>query len=499
MIVAWPPAPMCVAVMRFVLLFALTSLLGACAVGPDYETPGLSLPDRWLGASAEVAKRPDMAAWWHSFDDPILTKLIERAIDGNLDVAAAKARIRQARATRAENTASLFPSVTGSASETRSQTAATTLAGFAAPATTSTLFEPGFDATWELDLFGANSRTVEAARYGAEAADEDLRSTLLTLVADVARYYLDARGSQARIAIAARNAAAQQQTVNLTDKQFAAGTGNGADLAKAKGQALATEANIPALNISYRQTVNRLGVLLGLGPDAVVDLMARTRPLPVPRTSVATGIPADVVRSRPDVRKAERQLAQATAQIGEAEAQLYPSLTLSGSLGASAANLGDLAKPQFGTWSLGPSVSVPLFDAGARSAAVAARQAIRDQYFIAYKSAVQTAMEDVENALVALSQQRVEGQRLARSAENYAEAFRIATALYQQGSSSFLDVLDAERSLYSAQDTLKQSQITLSEDYVALFKALGGGWQGSIDSSRPEVVDQNMGPHLRRQ
>jgi NodT family efflux transporter outer membrane factor (OMF) lipoprotein len=475
---------------------ALAPLLwvAACAVGPDYQTPGLAAPARWAEAEAPQNRRPELAAWWRRFRDPLLTRLIEEAVDGNLDVASAKSRIREARALRDEAAASLLPEVNFSGSATRSRTAAQ--AG-GIPAYTGNLFQAGFDASWDLDLFGGAARTVEARGYAVQAADEGLRSTLLTLVADVARYYVDARGYQARIALARRSAAAQFQTLSLTERQFAAGTSSGADVAKARALALNTEANIPALESSYRQAVHRLGVLLGAGPDAVLARMTAPHPIPAPRETVAAGIPADVIRSRPDVRQAERQLAQQTAAIGEAQAQLYPDVTLSGSIGTSALGLGDFGSAGAQTWSFGPSLSAPILDNGKRQAALTAQQAVRDQYYSAYKAAVLTAMESVENALVATTKQRIETDRQGRSMANYQEAARIARALYEHGSTSFLDALDAERSLYNSQDGFIQNQVVLSEDYIALFKALGGGWSGQIDASRPAIVDRDAGPRLR--
>lgn len=469
--------------------------LAGCAVGPDYRTPTVAVPAHWAEAGGQSSSRPELAVWWERFDDPLMTRLIERAVAGNLDVATAKARVREARALRDEAAASLLPEVDFSASAARSRSAAQT-GGI--PASTANLFKAGFDASWDLDLFGGITRTVEAREDAAQAADEGLRSTLLTLVADVARYYVDARGDQARIALAKQSAASQEQTVVITEKQFAAGSSSGADVAKAEALALSTEANVPALESDYKQAVHRIGVLLGVGPDAVLAEMATPRSLPLPMTSVAAGIPADVIRSRPDVRQAERQFAEQTAEVGVATADLYPDVTLSGTVGVSALQIGDVAKGSSRTWSIGPSVSAPIFDGGRRFAAVTAQQAVRDRYYAAYKTAVLSAMEGVENALVTLSKQRVRSERLGRSADNYKEAARIAKVLFQQGSTSFLDELDAERSLYSSQDTFIQERVALAEDFIALFKALGGGWSGRVDVSRPEMMDAATGPHGRR-
>lgn len=224
--------------------------------------------------------------------------------------------------------------------------------------------------------------------------------------------------------------------------------------------------------------------------------MKRVAPIPTPRFPMATGVPADVLLSRPDVRLAERQLAQYTAKIGQAEAARYPSVSLTGSVSTSGLKLGDLAQGSSIGWSFGPTLTVPIFNGGQLKAAVEVSEAQRDQYFLAYRASVLTALEDVENAIVSLAQERIKTGKLAASASSYREAASLARSLYQSGSSSFLDVLDAERSLYSAEDALIESRVAIATDYVSLNKALGGGWDGLVDASKPAVVDTNTGPHL---
>ncbi|RVA66471.1 efflux transporter outer membrane subunit, partial [Mesorhizobium sp. M7A.F.Ca.CA.001.08.2.1] len=357
-------------------------------------------------------------------------------------------------------------------------------------------YQAGFDASWELDLFGANRRGVEAARYGLNASQEELRSTLLTLVGDVASYYTQARGYQARIALARRSAASQRQTAELTRTMAQAGTATAADVAKAMGQAASTEAAVPTLEASYTQAVHRLAVLAGRPPASLNERLKRVAPIPAPRLPMPTGIPADLLLSRPDLRMAERQYAQYTAKIGQAEAARYPSVSLTGDISTAALKLGDLGKNSSIGWSFGPTLSVPLFNAGQLQAAVEFAKAQRDQYFIAYRSSVLTALEDVENALVLLSQERIRIAKLASSAKSYGEAASLEGSLYKAGETSLLDVLDAQRSLYSAEDSLLQSRVLLATNYIALNKALGGGWDGAVDSAKPEIVDVKAGPRL---
>ncbi len=477
---------------------ALTlSLLAGCAVGPDYRAPDMYLPVSWAHAGKEHSRDlPKLEEWWTALGDPVLNDLVDEAVASNLDVAAAKARIREARATYRQSTGALFPSLDGSASGTRSKTSAGR--ADAGKGTLGNQFAAGFDASWELDVFGANRRAREAARYSADAAEDDLADTLVTLIGDVTTNYIEARGYQARIALARRTAASQNETADLTRKQFEAGGTSGVDVANATGQAASTEATIPTLQISYAAAVHRLGVLLGREPEAVAARMKKPRRIPRPRGPLPAGIPADVLVSRPDVRLAERRLAQYTARVGAAEAARYPAISLTGAIGTSASEIGDLAQNSTISWSFGPSLSVPIFNAGKLKAAVEVAEAQRDQYFVAYHAAVLTALEDVENALVSMRQQRIRVGKLSKSVENYRRAATLSRSLYQTGSSSFLDVLTADRSLYSAEDSMIASQVLIATAYVSLNKALGGGWNGVIDASKKIVEDTNTGPHLAK-
>jgi outer membrane protein, multidrug efflux system len=474
------------------------SLLTGCAVGPDYRAPTLVMPTQWSGrAEAGQARVPNLVRWWARLDDAVLNGLIEEAVQGNLDVAAAKARIREARALRVQATGALFPLVTGSGSATQNQLGSASATGLDNVGTSAySQFEAGFDASWELDVFGGNRRALEAASYGVDAAEDDLRSTLLTLLGDVAANYVDARGYQARSALARRTSTSQRNTAVLTQKKFEAGSAATVDTAKASAQAATTEANVPGFDASFAQSVHRLGVLLGRDPAAVAGRLQAATSIPKPRLPLPKGIPADVLVMRPDVRKAERQLAQYTAKIGQAEAALYPSVSLTGSVSTTALKIGDLGKNSSIGWSIGPTVSVPIFNGGKLRAGVMVAEAQRDQYDAALRASVLSALEDVENAIVSLAQERIRIVNLAEAAKRYGEASRLSRTLYETGSSSFLDVLDSERSLYSAEDSLLQSRVAIAKNYVALAKALGGSWDGAIDSTTPAVVDINTGPHL---
>jgi len=496
------------AVLKFAPALVLAALQAGCAVGPDYAAPDFASPSSWTNAPAAAdAKSTEAAldAWWRVFADPTLNALMDEAVAGNADVASAKAKIREARATRREAAAALAPSLSGSASATPSGGQGTGVAGAAttsaatASVGASSAFQAGFDASWELDLFGGKSRDLEATVYGEQATEDDLRSTLLTLVGDVGAYYADARGYQARIALARRTVASQRRTADLTRVKFEAGSASAADAAKADAQAASTAADIPTDEAAYAEAVHRLSVLTGRAPGALTDRLETTGPIPAPRSALPAGVPADVLRRRPDVRAAERRLAQATAKIGAAQAALYPDLSLSGSLSTAANRPGDLLRASSVSWSYGPSVSLPIFDGGKLAAERDAAEAQRDEYLAAWRSSVLTALEDVENALVSLAKERFRARELTKAVAGYGKAAELSRAQYEAGKSSFLDVLDAERSLYSEEDSLIQSRVAIAKDYVGLAKALGGGWNRAVDADTPEIVDADMGPRWRRQ
>ncbi|MET4170278.1 multidrug efflux system outer membrane protein [Bradyrhizobium sp. LA6.1] len=477
----------------------LALAVGACAVGPDYMPPLVAVPSKWSSADRlQPAAAPVLARWWMRLNDPLLNALIDEAVLDNRDVAIARARVREARASYRQTAGALFPTVRGTSSVT-DQKSGPNLASEGVPASIPAFSQDqaGFDASWEIDIFGKYQRGAEVAGYGVEAADEQLRVTLLTLIGDVASNYAMARGYQARLALARRTAAAQRETTELTGTRFEAGGASAIDLANAKGQMSTTEAAIPGLEASYAGIVHRLSVLIGQAPGSLMKLMSRNIPIPRPRLPMPIGIPADILMSRPDIQQAERVLAQATARIGQAEAARYPTISLTGNISTTGLKVGDLAKNSSIGWSVGPTLSAPIFNGGQLQAAVEFGQAQRDQSFTQYQAAVLKGLEEVENAIVALAQERIRLGKLSVSVESYRQAATLSRALYRNGSTSFFTVLDAERSLYSAEDALVQSRIALATDYIALNKALGGGWDSVVDVSKPEVVDTSMGPRPR--
>lgn len=478
-----------------ILAILTAALLSGCVVGPDYDGVRRLTPVAWNAKGKVVSPRPpELAFWWKRLRDPLLDSYIARAVNGNLGVAGAKARVREARALLAQERGTLFPTLDNSDSIKRARSAAGSEGG----ASISTQYQVGFDASWELDLFGGRARSVEAARYGLDASEEDLRNTLLVLIGDVATNYVQVRGSQARLELARRTARSQRATAALTRARLEAGTANSADIARAEALAATTEAEIPSLEITRTAAVHRLGVLLGLPPAELSGQLAKAAPIPRPEIFVKVGIPAETLLNRPDVRLAERQLAQATAKIGTAEAARYPSVSLTGNISSQALNLADLGAKSTIAWSIGPTLTIPLFRGGQLKAAVDATRARRDAAFATYQNTVLTAMEDVENAIVSLSQNRVRAGKLATAVESYRRASAASNAQYESGTLSYLELLDSQRAQYSAESALIESRLAVVQSYVALHKALGGGWPGTVETSKPLVVDTQTGPRLRR-
>ncbi len=479
---------MTISLVRLTVLGSILPLLAACVtVGPDYQKPDVVTPAGWN--SRADSRTPQLGDWWKNLKDPVLDQLIADGIAGSPDVATAKAKVRQARANYTSAGGALYPKIDGDGSYKRSDTPAT----FAANQSSTS-----FNTTWELDLFGGNKRGVEAAYYNVESANEQLRAALVTLIGDIATNYARLRGAQADIAIAQRNAASQRQTVALTRSQLEAGNISQVDLLSAETQAASTEAQIPALRISYAQYLNQLSVLTGRSSSALASILDRPRSIPTIPRKVTAGLPADLLLSRPDVRAAERDYASSTASVGQKQALLYPGVSLAGNINTGGSNFGDLGKLSTISWSFGPSLSVPIFHGGQLNADVEAARAARDQSFVAYRKSILTALSEVENASVSLNQNRLRAAQLQRIVSNSRKINELTLEQYRAGTKSFVDVLTAQRDLLSAETNLSQARTDLVLNYVALQKALGGGWNGVIDVAKPEVVDGYTGPRIAK-
>jgi outer membrane protein, multidrug efflux system len=478
-------------------LLLLVGIMG-CTVGPNFRMPDMRLPATWSEVPQNgVTTQPlHMAQWWKTFNDPGLDALIERAVQSNLDLRLAQARMRESRALRGVAAADLWPTIDVSGSYARNRRSENVSAAQGGPANGSPasggaafgkleqdLFQSGFDASWEVDLFGGVRRSIEAADADLAASVEDLRDVLVTLLAEVARNYVEVRGFQRRITIAQDNIRSQQETLELTQARFDAGLTSQLDVVQAASQLATTQAQVPTLETSLKQGIHRLSVLLGQAPGVLLSEVSQAAPIPPGPLEVPVGLPSDLLRRRPDVRRAERQVAAATARVGVAVADLFPKLSLTGSLGLQSNLLADLPLGSSRFWSIGPTLSWPLFDAGRIRANIQVQNAREEQRLTQYAQAVLTSLEDVENALVAYSREQTRRNRLAEAVAANRRAVELANELYTRGLGDFLNVLESQRSLFSSQSDLVQSEATVSSNVVALYKALGGGWQSNAQAN----------------
>lgn len=466
------------------LLFLTLCLGGCAAVGPDYHAPQVSAPEQWNtelkgGLSSTGTAPQTLASWWTIFDDPILTDLVEQAVKGNPDIKEARARVREARARRGISQAELFPVVDMAGSAARSSSSENSGSG-----NTGSLYNAGFDAGWEIDLFGSVRRSIEAAQADLEASREDLRDVLVSLVSEVALNYIQTRTLQTKLAVVQANLKAQEETYNITQWRFKAGLTTALDVEQAKYNFEYTRSTIPTLRSGLEEAKNRLAVLLGDKPGAVHAVLEKQRPIPITPLEVAVGVPAEVLRRRPDVRKAERELAAQTAWVGVATADIYPNLRLAGSIGLESINSGDLLQTASRFWNIGPSISWNIFDAGAIRKNIEVQSALQEQALIQYEAAILEALEEVENALVAYAEEQLRRQALLAATKAAQQAVDLSRNQYSSGTIDFRDVLDAQRSLLSFQEQLAESEGTVTSNLIRLYKALGGGWTLTSQASK---------------
>jgi multidrug efflux system outer membrane protein len=457
-------------------LIAILILAGCATVGPDYIPPDTTVSKDWHtplkgGLIAEGMDLQALSSWWSRLEDPELSDLIERSVKGNLDVKDARARIREARARRGIARADLFPTLDATGSATWSHTSEDTGTG-----ETRDFYAAGFDAGWELDLFGGTQRSVEAANADLDAAQENLYDVLVSLTAEVALNYIEVRIYQKRLAATKANLEIQQETYCLIQSRYQAGLDDELAVHQARSSLESTRSQIPTLRTGLEEAMNRIAVLLGVQPGALHKQLENYKSVPVVPLKVAVGVPADVLRRRPDVRKAERELAAQTARIGVAIAELYPKFTLIGSIGLEALSLGNLITAGSRTFSIGPRITWPIFNAGSIRANIEIQSAIQEQTMIQYESAILSALEDVENALVAYVEEQIRRTSLEEAVDAAKKALDLAQFKYQTGLIDFITVLDAQRSLLTYEDQLVQSSGTVTSNLVRLYKALGGGW-----------------------
>ncbi len=481
-------------------------LNGCMKVGPDFQKPETELSDNWSESNVDLAtqqhagEEDTLASWWTVFEDDMLTSLIQKAVKNNYDIQLATSRIRQARAERGKAKSGLGPNLSVTGSYTRRQTNSNTITSEPTPSplpeagqspqtgpsspglqedtVIGDQYNAGFDASWELDIFGGVSRRIEAAEAELESAIEAKRNVHITLVAEVAREYVGLRALQLRINIARKNLQAQTHVADLTKKRFNGGFANGLDVANAESQTALTQAVIPQFEAASFQKIYSISVLLGQEPTEFIKELSLVEDIPSVEFSemVPIGVPSDLLLRRPDIRGLEAKIHSATALIGEATSDLFPKFYISGFTGYQSEESDTLFTPSSWIWSFGPSFSWNIFNTGQTRANIEKQEAVTEQIVIEYQHTVIKALQEVESALIASKKEKEHFQALSNAVEANRKAVRLATLLYQGGEIDFLEVLIAQRSLLLSEDAWAQSRERLSTNLITLYKAIGGGW-----------------------
>jgi NodT family efflux transporter outer membrane factor (OMF) lipoprotein len=492
--------------MRIVAAAVAALPLAACDVGPDFRAPASGLPSvpfansasatssREATVSVETSRPPD-PMWWKAFRDPALTGLEQRVATANLDVQTATLRIAESRFQRGVVAAAELPSLNGSGKYQRelySQNGIASLLGQLIPSGAAGVssgppaiapineYTTGFDASWELDLWGRVRRQIEAADAQTEESEEQRRDTLVSVLAEVARDYIQLRGAQALLNNANENLKIEQSLLDLTRTRQEKGLTTGLDVENAAAQVEGVRAQIPAFEQQEAQEINALSLLLDLPPNALRGELVRAKAVPPTPARVPIGVPSELARRRPDIRQAEAKLGEQTADIGVAVASFYPSLQLNGTLVLDALDFKNLFKANSLQYAAGPSLTVPLFEGGRLTSQLELRKAQQQEAAIAYHKTVLQAWHDVVNALVAYRTEQERRSRLASQIEHSQEALTLARARYSDGVADFTTVLDTARTVLQAQELHVQSTVNVSTDLVQLYKALGGGWEASF-------------------
>lgn len=476
--------------LKIAALSAAMILAGCASVGPDYHAVKPATP-QLLGLNAtQESSAQFQAAWWKQFNDSTLDALIQRAAANNLDLRIAVARLHESRALLSGAKSEQLPTIDTNVDYTRSRGQQP---GFSSQRSTVTSYQAGFDASWELDLFGGVRRSVEASGADLGASEAALRNAQVSLLAEVARNYFELRGSQQRLDIARRDIDNQQQTVHLTEVRQQLGAGSEQDVASARARLAAVQAQLPLLQTAVSASEFRLAVLLGQRPGELdIDLSPKDfKPIAV---NLPLGAAGDVLARRPDVQMAEREYAAATARIGVAKADFFPHVVLGGFLGLLSGRSNDFGSPSTRAWSLAPSISWPGLNVQRVRANLHASEARADAAQANYQQAVLLAIEDIDNAVTGYNQQRLRVNHLIEQASQSRRAAALARVRYQEGETGFLELLDAERTQLAAEDDLAQAEAAIDTLAVALYKSLGGGWQACGDERCAALAMSDAAP-----
>lgn len=459
---------------RIALIPVMVCMVGCATVGPDFQRPRAALPERWDDNSLAVH-----VTWWRGFDDPELSSLVERAAASNLDIRIATTRWMQARAARRVTGSGTAPSVDASGSYQRARSSENGLLDISGldGKKNFSVWQPGVGASWELDLWGRVRREVESANAGVQASADLRRGVLLVVVAETARDYLQLRGNQAQQSIVRQNLQMARHSQRLTAVRLADGVATRLDAAEASAQVSMIEAQLPALENERVRLVNALGLLLGEPPRALAHELEAVAPLPPIPASVPLGLPSELAERRPDIRAAEARLHAATADLGVAAGAFYPKLTLSANVGLQATHADDL-----GTWAshvfgVGPAFSVPIFEGGRLKGQLALRDAQQQEAMLDFQRTVLNAWHEVDDAMSDYGSRQARHAKLAETVGQDRVALETANRQYVAGATDFLQVLTVQRDLLAAQQALAASATEVSTSLVALYEALGGGWE----------------------
>ncbi|MEQ1637309.1 MAG: efflux transporter outer membrane subunit [Methylococcales bacterium] len=473
---------------RLALRFAIMLSLSSCAVGPDYKSPKLPVPEIWQGQKPGAVQTIQLQ-WWKNFQDPILNRLMTDALASNLDYRLALARIKDLRAQHAATMAAGLPTLDSHSTLSRrfnntagaSQGGGTSSGGgFGIGNQTINIFQLGFDAQWELDFFGGVRRAIEAADATLEAEVENSRDVLVTLLGDVARNYIDLRTKQQLLDISHKNLAAQQDTEQLTKVRQQAGLATQLEVTEAQAQVAAIQAQLPDYERAIQQAIYAISVLVGREPAVLLKRLEQPSKIPVLTGTVFANLPSELLKRRPDIRRAERQMAVATAQIGIATAELYPKINLAAFIGLQNMSITGFT-PIGKSWSASSSITMPIFNWGKLNANIKSKQAQSEQSYIAYQLTILNAFKEVEDALVAGVKEQQRHTALTQQVTANRLAVQLADELYQKGLSGFINVLQNQQTLYQTELSLASSVAKLSTTQVALYKALGGGWKTEVE------------------
>ncbi|MBN1904408.1 MAG: efflux transporter outer membrane subunit [Deltaproteobacteria bacterium] len=469
----------------FIVTLLLCALCSACHVGPDYRPVSMNVPAEWPSAEMEgdsalqSAEADRLARWWTTLDDPALSDLVKRALAGNRDIKIALTRIRQARAVLGEAGKQLHPSVTGSATYRRTQSGMPTAddPDPSAFSIGSDYYNAGFDASWEIDLFGKRHRNIEAAAAELESSGEGYHSILISMISETVSSYVRLRTLQKQLEIVNRNLEIQENVLSILEDKAAAGLIGSLQVQQSRYNIENTRARIPGYRVSIEETMNSLAILLGEMPGELHDELLSPAPIPVPEVEIVIGIPSDILRRRPDIRRAERALAAQTARVGAATADLYPSLRLTGSLGLTASSLDNFFSDENAVLNISPFISIPLFNRNRIRDQIEIQNAIQERTFIEYETTVVNAIKEVRDAIMAYGEEQKRYRMLEKGATAAKLALEIADERFSSGLVDFLDVLDAQRALLSFEESRASSSGTITLGLIRLYKALGGGWE----------------------